>query len=73
VSLRVIFPPGVLFAFLASFMAFLITYNEYARHFPDTRRARREALRTGLVTFLFFCALIFLAGIIFDRMLNARR
>jgi uncharacterized membrane protein SpoIIM required for sporulation len=73
VPLRVILPVGALFALLASLMAFLITYNEYARHFEDKRSARREALRTGLVTFLFFCVLIFIAGIILDRMLNARR
>ena len=71
-TLRIIFPLGVLFAVLASLMAFLITYNEYAKHFEDKRRARRDALRTGLVTFLFFCTLVFVAGIILDRMFTAR-
>jgi hypothetical protein len=71
-SLRVIFPLGVLFAILASIMAFLITYNEYAKHFEDKRRARRDALRTGLVTFLFFCVLVFVAGLILDRMFTGR-
>ena len=71
-TLRVVFPLGVMFAILASVMAFVITYNEYAKHFEDKRRARREALRTGLVTFLFFCALVFVAGLILDRMFTAR-
>jgi uncharacterized membrane protein SpoIIM required for sporulation len=72
-ALRVIFPLGVLFALIAAFMAFLISYSEYSRHFDDKRRARREALRTGVAAFIFFCALVFVAGVIFDRMFTAGR
>lgn len=42
------------FSLLAALMAYLITYDEYRRHFPDRRRAVLEAARTAAVTLLFF-------------------
>jgi cation transporter-like permease len=72
VILTVFLPLAVLFAFLGSIMAFLITYSEHRRHYTETRKAVRSALRTGATTFLFFCALSLIAGIVLDRLLSAR-
>jgi hypothetical protein len=72
VSLRVLLPIGAMFAFLASIMAFLITYNEYAKHYRDTWEAVRTSLQTALVTFLVFCALSLVAGLVLDYVLGAR-
>lgn len=44
------------FSALAGTMAFLITYHEYGKHYPDARPARRAAIRVGVVTTLFFLA-----------------
>ena len=70
--LTVFLPLAALFAFLGSIMAFLITYAEYRRHYTETRRAVRVALRTGAITFLFFCALSLISGIVLDHLLSAR-
>jgi len=72
VILTVFLPLAGLFAFLGSIMAFLITYNEYRRHYTETRRAVRAAMRTGAITFLFFCVLSLIAGIVLDHLLSAR-
>ena len=71
-SLRVLLPIGAMFAFLASIMAFLITYNEYAKHYREKRKAVLAALQTALVTFFFFCTLSLVAGLVLDCVLGAR-
>ena len=71
-SLRVLLPIGAMFAFLASIMAFLITYNEYAKHYREKRKAVLAALQTALVTFFFFCTLSLVAGLVLDHVLGAR-
>ncbi len=46
---------GTLFGFLAGSAAFVIAYAEYRRRFLDEgSRPFRMAMRTGVVTFLFF-------------------
>ncbi len=42
------------FSLLAAVMAYLITYEEYRRHFPDRRRAILESVKTAAVTLTFF-------------------
>lgn len=37
-----------IFCPIAGVMAYLITYEEYRRHFPDARRARWEAIRSAM-------------------------
>ena len=54
------------FSLLAALMAYLITYDEYRRHFPDRRRAILEAARTAAVTLLFFL----LAGVLLSPLLT---
>ena len=41
----------------AAVMAFLISYEEYARHFPDKKKPRMMALEFALVAFTFFLAI----------------
>jgi hypothetical protein len=53
-------------------MAFLITYNEYAKHYREKRKAVLAALQTALVTFFFFCTLSLVAGLVLDHVLGAR-
>jgi len=38
-------------------MAFLISYDELSRHYPDRSTPLREALRRAVVAFLFLAAL----------------
>ena len=47
----------MIFSILAAIIAFLITYQEYAHHYPDKRDVLKAALRTGGFTFTFFFAL----------------
>ena len=55
---------GLFFGGVASIMAFLITYEEYTRHFLDRRKPLLFALQSALITFLVFFVLIFLIGIV---------
>ena len=71
--LRVLGPLGIVFALLAAAMAFLISWQEYSRHFSDRRRAFRLALRTGLVTLAFFVVSAALAGLALARIIVGGR
>lgn len=42
------------FGLVAGTAAFLITHDEYSRHFPDRKRVLRSAFAAGCVAFLFF-------------------
>jgi len=48
------------FSLIAAVMSYVITYEEYRRHFPDRRRAVVESARMAAVTLLFFL----LAGLV---------
>jgi hypothetical protein len=61
---------GSIFGALAAAAAFLITYQEYAHHFPDKARPRKMALRMALVAFLFFIISILVVWIIFIRLFS---
>jgi uncharacterized membrane protein SpoIIM required for sporulation len=52
---------GFFFGIIAGVMAFLISYSEYAKHFPTKSYPRKMALRSAVVTFFFF---VILSGII---------
>jgi hypothetical protein len=51
---------GLVFGVLAGACAFVIAYSEYRRNWSFTGSAVKMALRTAVVTFLFF----FLAGMV---------
>jgi len=44
----------LIFSVLGATSAFIITYGEYLRHFPDKKRPLKLAARTALAAFLFF-------------------
>ncbi len=58
---------GIIFGFLASVMAFVITYNEYARHFPGTDKPRKLALEAAFFTFVVFLTVAALSGYFLAR------
>ena len=62
---------GAMFSLLAGTMAFLITYNEYSKHFKDRRKAVLAALQTAVVAFLFFVALSLVAGLVLGKVFAA--
>jgi hypothetical protein len=45
---------GTLFATLAAISAFVITYGEYLKHFPDKKRPLIMAAQAALAAFVFF-------------------
>lgn len=53
---------GVIFGSLAGSMAFLITYNEYSRHYTGRKRPIILSLRTAIFTFVFMSGLTILIG-----------
>ncbi|OGC78145.1 MAG: hypothetical protein A2Z27_01455 [candidate division Zixibacteria bacterium RBG_16_50_21] len=58
---------GAIFGFLAALGAFLITFEEYKKHFLAGSRPFHEAFRTALLTFFIFVALAFIAGYILSK------
>ena len=48
---------GAGFALLAAISAFLISYNEYSRHFMDKRKAVKISLETAFIMFIVFIAI----------------
>ena len=53
---------GVLFGFLGSLMAFIITYHEYQKHQFRDKRLFKEAFHAAIATFIFFVALMAVVG-----------
>lgn len=65
-QLAVIF--ALIFSPVAALSAYLITYAEYRRHFPeDIKRARRISLQFALSAFIFFFIIIVLAVIFISK------
>jgi hypothetical protein len=61
---------ALVFSPAAALSAYLITYAEYKKHFPeDLKRARKFALKFARSTLIFFAVLIILAILIIDRWL----
>jgi uncharacterized BrkB/YihY/UPF0761 family membrane protein len=48
---------GIPLSLIAATMAFVITYEEYTRHFPDRKEPWRHAIKTAIFAFVFFLAL----------------
>jgi len=61
---------AMIFSPLASAMAFVITYGEYLRHYPDKKQPLRLAMEAALVTFAFFVGLSFLIGFLLEKILG---
>jgi hypothetical protein len=59
---------ALIFSPVAALSAYLITYAEYRRHFPeDIKRARRISLQFALSAFIFFFIIIVLAVIFINK------
>lgn len=60
---------GVVTGVVAGAMAYLITYDEYRKHFLDGRAAIRQSLQTALMAAAFFFVLSLAAGYVLRIML----
>jgi len=58
---------GAIYSLLAALIAYIITYQEYIRHFPDNRVPRKMALRAAVAAFVFFMLLSLSAGYLFTK------
>jgi hypothetical protein len=58
-----IFSIAVILSLLGAAMAFLITYEEYAHHYPNKREVLKKALEAAVFTLVFFLALGLLLAI----------
>jgi len=47
------------FALIAAAMAYLITYNEWMRHYPTKKQPRKHAFEAATFTFIVFAVLVF--------------
>ena len=61
---------AAIFGCLAALMAYLITYNEYAHHFNDKREVIKTAVKTAIITFIFFLGLGLVLAIVLPRIIN---
>jgi len=52
---------ALVFSTLAALCAFIITYEEYRRHFPEKKTPLKMAAKTSLVAFSFFMILTMVA------------
>ena len=60
---------GFSFSFIASLAAFLISYEEYSRHYPDKRKAFLLSVRTAVFAFMVFLVLAIIIGFFIDKSL----
>ncbi len=58
---------GAAFSILAALMAFLISYEEYKKHFLDKRKPVIISLQSAGVIFLFFLIVTFAAAFAFSN------
>jgi F0F1-type ATP synthase assembly protein I len=65
-NVEVIFCIGGTFGLLAALMAFLITFQEYTRHYADKGKVRKMAFKTAAFTLAFFLIAGLLVAILLD-------
>ncbi|PJA27772.1 MAG: hypothetical protein CO189_06115 [candidate division Zixibacteria bacterium CG_4_9_14_3_um_filter_46_8] len=65
--LKVVAIIGAIFSILAGLLAYLITYQEYVRHYPDKGIPRKIALQAAVTAFFFFLVLSIIGGLLFAR------
>ncbi len=56
---------GVVFGFLGSLIAYLITYKEWVHHYPTKKEPKRIALQTAIFAFIFFLLVSILLGLFY--------
>jgi len=69
-SLDLFFAIGGIFGFLASLMAYLITYNEYMHHYQTKKEPRKMATESAIVAFVFFFLISLFAGYVLINFIN---
>jgi len=62
---------GLIFSPIAAIMAFIITYEEYRRHYTEKQKPFRIAINSAIVTFIVFMGMTILGGILLARILSA--
>ena len=60
---------GFSFSFIAGLAAFLISYEEYSRHYQDKRKAFLLSVTTAIFAFMVFLVLAIIIGFFIDRSL----
>jgi hypothetical protein len=58
---------GSVFGFIASLMAFVVTWNELEKHQFDRKRLIRESFQAASVTFIFFLILSLVSGFLVTK------
>ena len=61
---------GFSFSSIAGLAAFLISYEEYSRHYKDKRKALQLSLKTAIFAFMVFLILAIIIGFFIDRALK---
>ena len=61
---------GFSFSFIAGLAAFLISYEEYSRHYRDKRKAFLLSVKTAIFAFVVFLVLAIIIGFFIDRALK---
>jgi len=63
---------ALIFSPLASAMAFIVTYGEYLRHYPDKKQPMKLALEAALVTLVFFIGVSFVIGFVLENIIGSK-
>ncbi len=63
---------GMAIGLFAGLMAFLITYEEYSRHYEERKKPVRLALEAAAFTFLVFLVLSVIIGYVLTRAYMSR-
>lgn len=61
---------SLLFSPFASIMAYLITYGEYAHHYPDKMKPVKLAIQAAVATFAFFVVLALVIGFLLENIVG---
>lgn len=66
---KIFFAMGLVFSPLAAIMAFIITYEEYARHYDNKKKPFQLAFSTAIVAFSTFMIISIVMGYLFSHIL----
>ncbi len=66
-SVKISFLIGMVFSPLAALFAFLLTYNEYSRHFMEKKIVLKHSFEAGVFTLLVFLVISLLIGVFISR------
>ena len=61
---------GLIFSPIGALMAFLITYDEYQRHFPGKKEPLMHAIQSGLITLFVFMIISFVIGLFMNSVVK---